>query len=229
MMKTSPDAASRTHTPCSRRRSPGHAEDGVNAEVGFRGIGFGMALIIAPSTALSSARADSSVWPGAGGQIFRHAMDAAGDHGCGKMMRAGDDVGDDFGFGGIRHAWLQHADDHGRASAEANIFADDGGIALHYVGPKAIGEDGGTGCVGAVVVRVEQAAEDRMQAHYIEIRAIHYSGGTSRGSPRPIIVKPIVENSPKEEIVLTLARKSSISGTENAVLSAPMPFALWRM
>ena len=39
-------------------------EDGANAEVGFRGIGFGMALIIVPWTALSSARADSRVCAG---------------------------------------------------------------------------------------------------------------------------------------------------------------------
>jgi len=52
---------------------------------------------------------------------------------------------------------------------------------------------------------------------------------TSRGSPRPTIVKPIVEKSPNALSVFTRDRKSSISGTENVVLSVPMPRALCRM
>ena len=38
---------------------------------------------------------------------------------------------------------------------------------------------------------------------------------TTRGSPKPIIVKSIVEKSPKAAIVVTRDLKSSISGTEN--------------
>ena len=50
-----------------------------------------------------------------------------------------------------------------------------------------------------------------------------------RGSPKPTIVKLIVEKSPKALIVVTRALKSAISGTENVRFLAPMPGALWRM
>ncbi len=52
---------------------------------------------------------------------------------------------------------------------------------------------------------------------------------TSRGSPRPAIVKPMVEKSPNALIVFTRDRRSWISGTENVVFSMPMPGALWRI
>jgi hypothetical protein len=52
---------------------------------------------------------------------------------------------------------------------------------------------------------------------------------TTRGSPRPTIVKPIVEKSPNAVIDFTLSFRSWISGTENAALSVPMPGALCRM
>ena len=58
---------------------------------------------------------------------FGHAMDAARDHGGGKVVRTGDDVGDDFSVGGIRDARLKDADDGGGAvadAAEANGLAD---------------------------------------------------------------------------------------------------------
>ncbi|HEY1218034.1 MAG TPA: hypothetical protein VGF03_03790 [Bryobacteraceae bacterium] len=42
-------------------------------------------------------------------------------------------------------------------------------------------------------------------------------------------MKPIVEKSPNALSVFTRDRKSSISGTENVVLSVPMPRALCRM
>ena len=48
-----------------------------------------------------------------------HAMDAARDHRGGEMMRAGDDVGDDFGFGGIGNRWLEDADDGGGGACRA--------------------------------------------------------------------------------------------------------------
>ena len=52
---------------------------------------------------------------------------------------------------------------------------------------------------------------------------------TTRGSPRPIIVKSIVEKSPNAVSVLTRACRSRSSGIENFALSTPMPRALWRM
>ena len=50
---------------------------------------------------------------------------------------------------------------------------------------------------------------------------------TTRGSPRPTIVKPMVEKSPNAVSVLTRARRSWISGTENVgVLGADARRAL---
>ena len=72
----------------------------------------------------SSARAESRVAPGARRrEDLGHAMFAAGDHGGGEMMRAGDDVGDDFGFDGVGNRWLEDADD-GRASARRGSSQD---------------------------------------------------------------------------------------------------------
>jgi len=52
---------------------------------------------------------------------------------------------------------------------------------------------------------------------------------TCRGSPRPTIVKPMVEKSPIAVSDFTRDLRSMISGTENAAFSAPMPGALCRM
>ena len=52
---------------------------------------------------------------------------------------------------------------------------------------------------------------------------------TWRGSPRPTIVKVMVENSPRDVTDFNRPRRSMISGTENAVFSVPIPGALWRM
>ena len=50
-------------------------------------------------------------------KYFGHAVFAAGDHGGGKMMGAGDDVGDDFSGYGVRDGGLEDADDGGGARA----------------------------------------------------------------------------------------------------------------
>ena len=52
---------------------------------------------------------------------------------------------------------------------------------------------------------------------------------TTRGSPRPTIVKSMVEKSPISVNVLTRERRSRISGIEKLAFSAPIPLALWRM
>jgi hypothetical protein len=43
------------------------------------------------------------------------------------------------------------------------------------------------------------------------------------------MVNPMVEKPPIAVSVFTRARRSSISGTEKAAFSAPIPRALWRM
>ena len=52
---------------------------------------------------------------------------------------------------------------------------------------------------------------------------------TTRGSPRPTIVKPMVEKSPNAVTVFMRERKSMSSGTENVAFSTPIPGVLWRM
>jgi len=37
-----------------------------------------------------------------------------------------------------------------------------------------------------------------VEAHHLKISAVNNAGANFPGSPRPIIVKPTVENSPKE-------------------------------
>jgi hypothetical protein len=50
-----------------------------------------------------------------------------------------------------------------------------------------------------------------------------------RGSPKPFIVKPMVEKSPKALIVVARETRSRISGIEKVVFSARRPGARWRM
>ena len=102
---------------------------------------------------------------------LRHAMDATGDHRGGEVVGAGDDVGDDLGFGGIRNGWLEDADDGGGARvAEGTDFAEYGWVALQDGGPETVGQDHGAGGGRAVVARVEEAAENGMEAHHFEVR-----------------------------------------------------------
>ena len=75
-------------------------------------------------------------------------------------------------------------------------LADHRGIALERRGPEAVGQHDGAGGIGAVVPHVDQAAEHRTQAHHLEVVPPTTPARTSRGSPRPIRVKPMVEKSP---------------------------------
>ncbi len=103
-------------------------------------------------------------------------MLAALDHGGGKMMGAGHDIGDQLGFDGIGYRRLNDTDDHGGAgpfeAAEANCFADDAGIGMQRGGPETVREDDGAWGVGAVIVWGEQAPERWLEAHYVEIVSV---------------------------------------------------------
>ncbi len=114
------------------------------------------------------------------GEQFRHAMYAAGHHGGRKMMRAGDDVGDDLGVLRIRDARLQNTHHRGRARieerTEADCFAEHRRIALQRRRPESIGQDHRAGGIGAVILRIQQPAEDRTQPHGLEIGAAHHAG-----------------------------------------------------
>src|SRR5436309_13029437 len=108
-------------------------------------------------------------------------MNAAGDHGGRKMMRAGDHVGDDFSFSRIRDGRLENADDRGGPSTEADVLADDTGIGLESVFPEAIGEDRSAGGLGAIVAHVQQATQDGMEAHDFEVGAANDAGAYFAG------------------------------------------------
>ena len=100
-------------------------------------IGFGM---LGDHRAVNRAQLGAGLFDvRAGGEAaekFGHAMDATGDHGGGEVVRAGDDVGDDFSFGWVRHGGFEDADDGGGAGAagiagiEFDGLADDGRIAV---------------------------------------------------------------------------------------------------
>src|SRR5712692_10488525 len=75
-----------------------------------------------------------------------HAMATVGDHGRREVVRACDDVGDDFGILGIGDGGFEDADDSARPIAkdtatEANGPTDDGRILLESGGPETIGEN----------------------------------------------------------------------------------------
>src|SRR6266446_6149975 len=104
---------------------------------------------------------------------FRHAVEAASDHGCREVVRTGDDVGHDFGILGIGDGGFEDADDGGRpvahgAPAEADSFTEDGRILAKSGRPETIGENRDAGNFGAVVLRSDESAEYRVQAHNFE-------------------------------------------------------------
>jgi hypothetical protein len=103
-------------------------------------------------------------------------MEAVGDHGGGKVMRAGDDVGDDLGICGIGDGGFEDADDGGRPIAkdtaiEANGSANDGRIFFESGGPETIREHNDAGRFGTVVLRSDETAENGVEAHDFEIGA----------------------------------------------------------
>jgi hypothetical protein len=103
-------------------------------------------------------------------------MDTAGDHGGGEVVRAGHDVGDDFGVLGIWDGGFEDADDGSGPIAKdtaikANSFADDGRIFLKSGRPETIRENDDAGSVGAVVLRSDETTEDRLKAHDVEVGA----------------------------------------------------------
>ena len=109
----------------------------------------------------------SLIESGAGSKLaeeFGHAMDAAGDHRGGKMMRADDQVADNLGFRGIRHRGFKDADDRGGTIAKA---AEADGLANHirilFVngGPETIREHDDARGVGAAVLQVRRDGRAR--------------------------------------------------------------------
>ena len=107
-----------------------------------------------------------------------HAMDAASDHGCGKMMRAGGHVGDDFTILGIWDARFEDANDCRRAitdATEVNGFAEERRILVTSCRPETVRENDDAGSSRTVVLRSDEATEHGTNAYHVEIRAADHA------------------------------------------------------
>src|SRR5262245_19935899 len=84
-----------------------------------------------------------------------HAMHADRNHCRREMVRAGDDVGDDFGVLRIRDAGLEHTDYRRNSiakAAESNCFAEDRRITVERGRPETIGENSNAFGLRSIVV-----------------------------------------------------------------------------
>src|SRR6267143_4164742 len=101
------------------------------------------------------------------------------------MMRAGDNVGDDFCGGGILDGGFEDADDRGssvaEAAAESKDFAENGRIALDRGRPVSVGQDDHASGFRTIVLRADETAEDRMEAHHVKIGAVNDGGANFPG------------------------------------------------
>src|SRR5438477_312367 len=83
-------------------------------------------------------------------------------HGRGKMMGAGDNVGNDFSVRGILDRGFEDADDSRRsvaeAAAEAKDFTHHRRIALESARPESIGQDDCASGFRTVVLRADEMA-----------------------------------------------------------------------
>src|SRR5947207_9052236 len=112
---------------------------------------------------------------------LRHAMDAAGRHGCREMMRTGDDVGDEFGILGIGDGWFEDTDDGGRTIAhkpavEPDGLAQDGRILPKSGSPETIRENNDASSLRTVVLGSDETTEDMVEAHDIKEGAADDAG-----------------------------------------------------
>ena len=114
-----------------------------------------------------------------------HPMHASIDHRRVEVMRAGDDVGDDLGFRGIRDRRFQDADDRRRTIAEADSFADQSGIAAERCRPEAVGQHRYSGGVRPIVSRIDQPPAHRTETHHFEVRATDDAGLDDTGLAEP--------------------------------------------
>ena len=156
---------------------------------------------------------------------LRHPMHAPMHHRRVQVVRARHDVSDDLGLRGIRHRRLDNADDRRGTVAEPYDLANRVRVARQRVAPEPVGQHHCACRLWTVVGHVEEPAAYGRRPITSKYDPPTTPARTTRGSPSPINVKSSVEKSPKVVSVLMRARRSLISGTENAALSAPMP---WR-
>src|SRR5260370_744770 len=78
--------------------------------------------------------------------------------------------------GRIRLGTLEQAMMETSAEAELNGFADDARIFPKSGGPETIGENDDAGRFGAIVLRPDETAKDRVEADYVEVVAADDAG-----------------------------------------------------
>ncbi len=143
-----------------------------------------------------------------------------------EMVRARDDVGDDLGFRRIGHRRLEDADDRRRPFAEPHRLADHrSGRSCKRGGPEPMCQHRGarrpSGRRRSVRAGGRSTGRRPMTSKYEPPTT---PARTTRGSPRPTIVKSIVEKSPKAVSVLTRARRSlDLRDRELGVLGCRCP------
>ena len=109
---------------------------------------------------------------------FSHAMHAAGGHRGREMVRAGHDIGDDFGLLRILDRGLKNADDGSGPIAEAaqpNCLADDRRVFLECPSPEPVSQHHSAGGLRPVVFWPDQTAKHGPQPHHIEIIATRHA------------------------------------------------------
>ena len=161
---------------------------------------------IAACTAVSSARALSSVAPGASrpkSSVIRCVRPVV--HRRAEVVRAGHDVRDDLRVGRIGHRRLEHADDRRGARTEPDRLADHGRIAVERRRPEPVGEHRERPPPsGRRRARSSRRPSTGRRPITSKNDPLTTPALTTRGSPpRPISVKSTVEKSPKALIVLT--------------------------
>src|SRR5712692_5762271 len=109
-----------------------------------------------------------------------HTVEAVGDHGGGKMMRAGDDVGDDLRILGVGDGGLEDADNGGGAiahgpAAKPDGFAEDGRILPKSGRPETIGENDDVASLN--YARLTQADHGELDGREFTERAQGFDAG----------------------------------------------------
>ena len=102
-------------------------------------------------------------------------MRTRGVHRRAEMVRAGDDIRDDFGIGRIRHRRLEHSDHCGGAGIQADYLADDRRVATQRSRPEAMRQHRSGRRVRSIVLRGQEPAEHGPKAHHVEERSSNHA------------------------------------------------------
>src|SRR4029453_18050386 len=92
------------------------------------------------------------------------------------MVGLGTDVGDDFGIGRVWNRRLEDADYCCGAGAEPDRFANHRTIAVERRRPETMCQHRNAGSMRTIVAGVDQASEDRAEAHDLEVRPADDAG-----------------------------------------------------